>query len=113
MRAEKRLNKRGRAVGAPAGNWTQGDEKRGRGTMGVECTLAAIGTEGPVKRTCAGCVYRHACKHRCHSSRSQSAPLLELDELFPCAAETVSTFAGRGGPPRPIFRQLPFPRPLP
>eukprot|EP00959_Pyramimonas_sp_CCMP1952_P085234 1782031-Pyramimonas_sp.AAC.1 len=40
---------RGRAVGAPAGNWTQG-EKRGWGAMGVECTLAVVGTGGPVKR---------------------------------------------------------------
>eukprot|EP00976_Prorocentrum_cordatum_P106562 1194477-Prorocentrum_minimum.AAC.3 len=30
------------------GNWTQG-EKRGRGAMGVECTLAVIGTRGPAK----------------------------------------------------------------
>eukprot|EP00976_Prorocentrum_cordatum_P068896 1179320-Prorocentrum_minimum.AAC.1 len=33
------------------GNWTQG-EKRGRVEKGgVECTLAVIGTGGPVKRT--------------------------------------------------------------
>eukprot|EP00976_Prorocentrum_cordatum_P046415 938342-Prorocentrum_minimum.AAC.5 len=30
------------------GNWTQG-EKRGRGPMGVECSLAVIGTGGPVR----------------------------------------------------------------
>eukprot|EP00976_Prorocentrum_cordatum_P087260 1186835-Prorocentrum_minimum.AAC.2 len=38
---------KGREVGAPAGNWTQG-EKRGRETRGVECILAVIGTAGPV-----------------------------------------------------------------
>eukprot|EP00959_Pyramimonas_sp_CCMP1952_P060437 1262567-Pyramimonas_sp.AAC.2 len=30
------------------GNWTQG-EKRGRGAMGVESTLAVVGTGEPVK----------------------------------------------------------------
>eukprot|EP00959_Pyramimonas_sp_CCMP1952_P263008 5499796-Pyramimonas_sp.AAC.1 len=39
--------KRGRAVGAQPGNWTRG-ERRGRGATGIECTLAVIGTGGPV-----------------------------------------------------------------
>eukprot|EP00976_Prorocentrum_cordatum_P101771 1192782-Prorocentrum_minimum.AAC.5 len=33
------------------GNRTQG-EKRGRGAMGVECTLAVIGTRAPVYTLC-------------------------------------------------------------
>eukprot|EP00976_Prorocentrum_cordatum_P090529 1188165-Prorocentrum_minimum.AAC.1 len=35
----------------PIGHRMTRGEKRGRGSMGVECTLAVIGTGGPVKRS--------------------------------------------------------------